>query len=399
MSKLTIRTIEALEPSEKDVVVFDDEVPGFGVRVHPSGKKSYCIQYRAGGRTRRVTFARVGTATPDEARKQAKKLLQDVAEGGNPSQARINARRAPTINAACDRFIQDHIEQRLKKSTQREYKRAIELFIRPALGTFKVEDVTRADVADLHNKYREIPYQANRTLGVLRKLFNLIEVWELRPDGSNPCRHVPKYRENKRERFLSVEELQRLGALLDKLDAEHTESLFVIAAFKLLILTGCRLREIQELKWSYVRGDHIALPDSKTGARRIPLPPTAQRVLEALPSVSGNDYVLPGKSGDKHVTDLERPWRRIRKLASLGGVRIHDLRHTYASHAVAQGMNLPLVGKLLGHTQIQTTMRYAHLADDPVRKAASEVSAVLSAALETRMPAAKSARPVLTVVK
>ena len=201
MSRLTIRSIDALAPAEKDYLTFDEEVPGFGVRVMPSGKKSYCIQYRAGGRTRRLTFARVGTVTPEEARKLAKSLLHDVASGRNPSQARIDARRAPTISAACDRFLRDHVEQRLKPSTQQEYRRAIEIFIKPNLGTFKLADVTRADIADMHQKHRDTPYQANRTLGVLSKLFNMLEVWNLRPDGSNPTRHVPKYRESNRERF------------------------------------------------------------------------------------------------------------------------------------------------------------------------------------------------------
>jgi len=396
MSRLTIRSIATLKPAEADYVTFDGEVPGFGVRVFPSGKKSYCIQYRAGGRTRRVTFARVGTVTPEEARKLAKNLLHGVAAGENPSQARINARRAPTIAAACDRFIRDHVEQRLKPSTQREYKRAIELFIKPNLGTFKLKDVTRADIADLHHKFRDKPYQANRTLGVLSKLFNLLEVWNLRPDGSNPTRHVPKYRECKRERFLSREELQRLGQVLENAQATNAESPFVVAAFKLLALTGCRLMEIQTLKWDYVKANHIELPDSKTGARRIPLPEAARAVLDALPVVPGNPYVLAGKLEDGHVTDLERPWRRIRALAGLEGVRIHDLRHTYASHAVTNGMNLTMVGKLLGHTQIQTTMRYAHLADDPIRKAAGEVSSHLSDALTSPSP---QARTHLTLVK
>ncbi len=383
MSRLTIRSIEALPKTGKDYVAFDDDVPGFGVRVFPSGKKSYCIQYRAGGRSRRVTFARVGTSTPDEARKLAKKLLQGVAEGENPAQARINARRAPTIAAACDRFLTDYVEQRLKKSTQREYRRAVELFIKPALGTFKVEDVTRADVSDLHHKHRHIPYQANRTLGVLSKLFNLIEIWGLRPDGSNPCRHVPKYRESRRERFLSIEEVQYLGRVLDKLLAENQESPFVIGAFKMLIYTGCRLMEIQTLKWEYVKEEHIALPDSKTGARRIPLPVAARNVLASLPLVPGHVYVFPGTIEGKHLTDLERPWQRIRKLAGLDGVRIHDLRHTYASHAVARGMNLVMLGTLLGHTQIQTTMKYTHVADDPARAAAEDLSSMLAGALES----------------
>ena len=223
-----------------------------------------------------------------------------------------------------------------------------------AIGAFRVVDVERKDVAELHNKHRAIPYQANRTLGVLSKMFNLAEIWGLRPDGSNPCRHVPKYREKKRERFLSQEELQRLGQVLSEAEAEGSETPFIIAAFRLLILTGCRLGEIQTLKWEYITPRHMELPDTKTGARRIPLPQAARDVLDALPRYAGNPYVVAGKLEGRFATDFQHPWRRIRARA--------DLRHTYAS----------MVGRLLGHSQLQTTMRYAHLADDPVLEAAQQ---------------------------
>ena len=235
-----------------------------------------------------------------------------------------------------------------------------------AIGAFRVVDVERKDVAELHNKHRAIPYQANRTLGVLSKMFNLAEIWGLRPDGSNPCRHVPKYREKKRERFLSQEELQRLGQVLSEAEVEGSETPFIIAAFRLLILTGCRLGEIQTLKWEYITPRHMELPDTKTGARRIPLPQAARDVLDALPRYAGNSYVIAGKLEGRFATDFQHPWRRIRARADLPEVRIHDLRHTYASMAVSGGMPIQMVGRLLGHSQLQTTMRYAHLADDPV---------------------------------
>jgi integrase len=207
----------------------------------------------------------------------------------------------------------------------------------------------------------------------------LAEIWGLRPDGSNPCRHVPKYREHKRERYLSQVELQRLGNVLADAELNGTETPHIIAAFRLLILTGCRLGEIQTLQWGFITDQGMELPDTKTGARRIPLPSAARAVLSTLARVDGNPYVIVGKIAGKHATDFQHPWRRIRERAGLTGVRIHDLRHTYASNAVSSGMPIQMVGRLLGHTQIQTTMRYAHLADDPVKQAAEENAERLSA--------------------
>jgi integrase len=349
--------------------------------VLPSGRKTYLVQYRSSSRTRRVTIGKHGNVTADEARTKARELLVAVAKGDNPAEQISNHRGSPTISTICERFFREHVLERCKPSTQSEYRRAIDLFIKPALGAFKVIDVNRSDVSALHHKHREKPYQANRTLGVLSKMFNLSEVWGLRPDGSNPCRHGAKYKEEKRERFLSGDELARLGEVLRQCEADGSETMHVVAAFRLLLLTGCRLGEIQTLKWQYVQDGYLMLPDSKTGKRRIPLSPSAHAILDSLQRIDGNPYVIVGAKPKQHVTDLQKPWRRIRAKANLDGVRIHDLRHTFASNAVMQGQPLPIVAKLLGHTQIQTTMRYAHLADNPVRDAAASVSDALSLSL------------------
>lgn len=381
MPKLTKRTIDGLTPGDKDQIIFDEGLKGFGVRLAPTGRKTYLVQYRAGGRTRRVKLGLVGALTPDEARKLAKNALGAVARGQNPAEEIRLERRAPTMGALCDRFLAEHVEQRLKPTTQREYRRCIDLFIRPAFGTFKVADVARADVATLHHELRDRPYQANRVLGVLSKLFNLAEIWGLRAEGTNPTRLVPKYREQKRERYLTVVELQRLNDVLTRREADGLETPFVVAAFRLLILTGCRLTEIQRLKWDFIEGPMMCLPDTKTGRRRIPLPPLALDILEALPRTPENPFVIAGDLPGAYVTDLQKPWRRIRVEAELEDVRIHDLRHTYASQAVQNGLDIVMVGKLLGHTQLQTTMRYAHLADEPVRRAAERVSDLLASAM------------------
>ncbi|WP_170328623.1 site-specific integrase [Ruegeria arenilitoris] len=386
MPKLTKRAVEALPLEAKDYFVWDSQIAGFGVRVMPSGAKTYQAQYRKGGRTRRISIGRHGKVTVDEAQKLAKELMGQVAKGENPAEEIAQHRRAPTVAALCERFFDTHVKERCKPSTQGEYRRAIDLFIAPAIGSFKVVDVERKDIAELHHKFRDKPYQANRTLGVLSKMFNLAEIWGMRPDGSNPCRHVPKYREEKRERYLSQDELQRLGQVLAEAERDGSESPFVVAAFRLLILTGCRLGEIQTLQWSFITDAGMELPDTKTGARRIPLPQAARAVLSTLPRLPDNPYVIAGAVPGHYATDLQKPWRRIRAQADLHDVRIHDLRHTYASNAVSSGMPIQMVGRLLGHSQIQTTMRYAHLADDPVRLAAEENAARLNTIVGAQEP-------------
>ena len=375
MPKLTKRTVENFKPSTQNFFEWDSELKGFGVRIMPSGRKTFYAQYRSGGVQRRVKLGAFGSITAEEARIEARKVLGDVARGDNPAEEIRYHRRAPTVAEVCERFMTEHVLVRCKPTTQKEYRRSIDLFIKPAMGNRKIADIVRADVSKLHHDLRDKPYQANRTLGVLSKLFNLCEVWGLRPDGSNPRRHVPKYKEVKRERFLSPEEMQRLWSTLDGLDADGSESLAAINALRLLILTGCRLGEIQTLKWSYIDDDYIRLPDSKTGARTIPMTDELRIVLSKIAVEPGNDYVIVGTIEGQHLTDMQRPWRRIRAMAGLDDVRIHDLRHTYASNSIANGLSLEMTGRLLGHTNISTTMRYAHLRDDAIRDAAASVAA------------------------
>ena len=246
-----------------------------------------------------------------------------------------------------------------------------------------VTDIERRDIAALHHDMRATPYQANRTLAVLSKMFNLAELWGLRPDGSNPCLHVKRYREEPRERFLNQDEFARLGRVLDAIDEDGSETRSAVTAIRLLMLTGCRLSEIQTLRWEHVdlEAGELHLPEMKTGSRNIPLAPAAVRVLAALPRESDNPWVIAGKKAGSHLTDLQHPWRRIRARAGLDGVRIHDLRHSFASRAVALGESLPMIGKLLGHTQMQTTARYAHLARDTVKASASRVGDSIGEAL------------------
>lgn len=381
MTKLTKRTVDALQPKAESYFVWDGYVVGFGVRVMPSGTKTFQVQYRKGRRTRRSSLGRFGVVTVDQARDHAREMLGQVAGGYDPVEEIALTRLAPTVSDLCERFLQVHVAVNLKPSTARDYRSTINRMIRPVLGTFKVADVLRKDIADMHYRHRATPIQANRMLSVLSKMFNMAEMWGLRPDGSNPCRHVPKYRENRRERFLSTAEIQTLGDVLARCETQSIETPHVVAAFRLLLLTGCRLSEIQTARWEFVTERGLELPETKVGKRCIPLPQSARAILAALPRTSGHPFIIEGKFANAHITDLQHPWQRIRALADIRDVRIHDLRHTYASVAVSGGMPIQMVGQLLGHTQLQTTLRYAHLADDPIRAAAEENSASIFASL------------------
>ena len=249
-------------------------------------------------------------------------------------------------------------------------------------------------MARFHHDLRERPYQANRALGVLSKMMNLAEAWGLRSDGSNPCRHVKKYREEKRERYLTKEELRRLGVTLADAERRKTESPFALTAIGLLTLTGARLSEILTLRWEYVdlANSVLRLPDSKTGAKEVYLNEAAIKLLRKMPRMVSNPYVIAGKKDGSRLINLQKAWRRIRAAANLNDMRIHDLRHSFASVAAGTGMSLPMIGKLLGHSQPATTARYAHLADDPIRAASNLIGTEIAAAMNSGKAARKRVR-------
>ena len=385
-TKITKRTVDQLSPTSRDVLRWDTEVKGFGVRRRTSGAKHYVLKMRVGGRQRWITIGRHGSPwTPDTARREALRLLGLRAAGRDPASERDHQKGAVTLAELGDRFLKDYVPQHCKARTAGEYQRAVELFINPALGRHRICDVLRADVAQFHHDLRERPYQANRALGVLSKMMNLAEAWGLRSDGSNPCRHVKKYREEKRERYLTKEELRRLGAALADTERNKTESPFALAAIGLLVLTGARLSEILTLRWEYVdlANGVLRLPDSKTGAKEVYLNEAAIKLLRDIPRMAGNPYVIAGKKDGSRLINLQKAWRRIRAAANLNDVRIHDLRHSFASVAAGTGMSLPMIGKLLGHSQPVTTARYAHLAADPIRAASNLIGTEISAAMNS----------------
>jgi integrase len=384
MPKLTKRTVDALKPRPgRDLVVFDSEVSGFGVRVKSSGRKSYLIQYRnAGGRSRRLTIAGHGRMTADEARDEAKQLLAAADRGQDPAEDRHRALRAPTVAQLAALYLERHAQPGKKTAIADESM--LRRYVLPAFGTSKVEAITRGDVARLHHDLAATPYAANRVLALISVMFNLAESWGLRAPASNPCRHLKRYPERKRERFLSAEEVQRLGAALA--EAQSVEHPSALAAIRLLLLTGARRSEILTLKWEHVDLPRYALrlPDSKTGAKVIALGAAAAALLSRLDRCEDNPYVCWGNTAGAHFVGLQHVWQRIRRRAELPKVRLHDLRHSFASFGAGAGLGLPILGALLGHRHPVTTARYAHLANDPQRAAADRITGEIIAALDGR---------------
>ena len=386
-ANITKRAVDAAKPRRTDTYLWDRELSGFGLKVTPAGRKVYLVQYRLGGRkgrTRRVTIGQHGEMTPTLARSEAKRLLGEVAAGRDPSAGRDKAKADKSLAVVLEQFMAEHVRPKLKASTAREYERIARAHIFPRLGRRPIGELKRPDIARLHHELASTPYQANRMLALLSKLFVWAEKHGLRPEGSNPCRHIEKYREARRERFLSQSELGRLGDALREAEQARSCSPFVIAAIRLLILTGARLGEILTLRWDYVSEEHgcLFLPDSKTGRKAIQLNAPALEVLPTVPRLEGNPYVICGEKPGQHLVNLEKPWRRIRKSAGLEDVRLHDLRHSFASVAASGGQSLIVIGKMLGHSQPGTTARYAHLADDPVKAATDAVGRQIAAAMK-----------------
>ncbi|MCB2191376.1 MAG: site-specific integrase [Deltaproteobacteria bacterium] len=394
MANINKRLVDSLKPDpEGDIWAWDDKLKGFGVRVKPSGHKSYMVQYRSQGRTRRVTIGAHGKLTAEQARKQARILLAEVDKGGNPAEDRSMQRKAVTVKELADRYLREHAGIKKKPASAFRDQRLIERFILPELGSTRVEALTRVDVARLHNRIgRDTPIQANRTLAVLSKMMTLAISWGL-GSGDNPCKYIQRFKENKRERYLSAEELATLGKVLSEVERKSRISPYAVAAIRFLLLSGARVGEVLGMRWEWVDFERscVFLPDSKTGKKVIPLGGSALELLEGLPKMAGNPYVFPGKAFGSPIYELSGTWERIRKVAGLDGVRIHDLRHSWASQAAAAGLSLPFIGAILGHTEPTTTARYSHLANDPLKAAADMVAEKITEAM--------SKQPVQKVVK
>ena len=377
------RTVEALKV-EKDTVFWDSELLGFGVRVYPSGSKYYVVQTRTGGAAaKRVTVSRHGVITAEEARRRAALIIARIKAGEKPVPEQMALRLAdgPTVDELAARYLEEHVAARCKPKTVAMYRLIVGKHIVPALGKLSALELGQSHVAELHYKLRDFPVMANQVVDTLSRIFKTAEDRGLVPEGTNPCRYQVRYKERKRERFLTEEEFRRLGRVLSEAETCRGVSVHAVAAIRLLMLTGCRRNEILTLRWEDVdlETNELRLSDSKTGPRAISLSPDAVRVLAKVPRVPDNPWVIPGQVKGSYMRNVNDPWKIIRKRAGLKDVRLHDLRHSYASRALALGESLPMIGKLLGHTQVETTARYAHLARDSVQESAGRIADSIAA--------------------
>jgi integrase len=427
--RITKRAVDALNcPAGKDrAFLWDESLAGFGVCVFRSrkegtergeddkkarGKKVYVAQYRKDGRSRRVAIGVHGRLTADEARIEAKKLLGAVEKGADPIAERKAARKVRTFKIVAEDWLRFHVRGKRKSRTAEEYGRLLRKHIYPIIGSKRVVDVQREDLSKLHGAMSETPRAANHALSVISAAWN----WAARQgevaSANNPAKGIERYAEQGRERYLTTSELARLGDALREGEtiglpysvdesnpkAKHAPKLesrrvmldpFGVAAIRLLILTGARLREILDAQWSQVDPERgvIFLPDSKTGKKTIYLSAAAQEVLAGLPHIEGTSHVIVGTKNGAGRVDLKGPWRRVCRAAGLEGLRIHDLRHSFASFGAGASLGLPIIGKLLGHSQAATTQRYAHLDADPMHRAVETIGATISAALKGKRSA------------
>ena len=377
---LSKRIIDRLSVDDKDTVFWDRDLPGFGIRVYPSGAKVYVVQTRVFGRSKRVTMGRHGKLSADQARKEATRIIARIKAGESAPLAEPSA--APTVADLAERYQREYVATHCKALTVSHYGLMLRKHIVPALGKLLVSEVERKHIMAFQYGLWDMPTVANRAVEILVKMFNLADAWGWRPSGRNPCRFVRRYKvEKHHERFLTPEELYRLGRALDAAPAERLASTHAAAAIRLLVLTGCRRNEVLGLRWEDLdfKAGETRLADSKTGARVVPLPPAAARVLAGLSRVPGNPWVFPGKKKGDRLHNINDSWDRVRKRAGLDGVRLHDLRHSFASRALALGESLSMIGELLGHRKVQTTARYAHLARDSVRASTAKVAESIGA--------------------
>ena len=378
--KLTDAIVKALPvPTSGEKITYDESVKGFGIRVTAGGARSFVLNYRTRlGRERRYTIGRFPGWKTSPARTEALELRKAIDRGGDPLGDIHAGRQAPTVADLCDRFAAEHLP-RLRRSTQTSYRQQIESEVRPALGSLKVAEVSFSDIDRLHRAIsKRAPYRANRVLALLSKMFSLAKRWGWRAD--NPVDGIERNTEHKRHRYLTAAELGRLATAL----AEFAD-VVIANAVRLALLTGARRGELLAAKWSDF--DLVAGVWTKPGAttkqktlHRVALSGVALRLLvEMRRHAKSSEWVFPARDGG-HLTAIREAWDALRAAAAIPDVRLHDLRHTFASLSASSGASLPLIGAMLGHATPATTARYTHLLDDPQRAAANKVAEAIASA-------------------
>lgn len=398
--RITKKAIDGLLAGDRDQFFWDDEISGFGIKVTPKGRKVFVQQARLNGQVRRYTIGTYGSPwTLDQARLEARKLLGQIAGGVDPMEEK-RAKRADMTVKELTVLYWEAVESHKKETTVKNEKGQTDRHIIPLLGSSRLRELKRHHVqkfvsdiaagrtaANVRTKQRGRAVvkggkgAANRTFGLLSAMLSFAVEQKIIPE--NPALGVKQYKLKKHERYLSSDEMESLGQALHEFEEKGANS-FAIAAIRFLVLSGCRRNEALGMQWKWIDFERnlVSLPDSKTGAKVILLGAEALKFLKALPKVHGSPLVFPSAAGGETQLSIQKVWDRVRQAAGLGDVRLHDLRHNFASIAVSSGQSLYVVGKLLGHSQSQTTQRYAHLALDPVHDAANNVSATLAAKLE-----------------
>lgn len=363
---LTNRLIATARPGQ---TLWDENCKGLHLRI-TTNRKSFYVYFRTKtGKERRPKLGDYPTISLDQARKIARELIVQSSMGRDPMAERQAVRKAPTVSDMAARYLDEYAEQHKKSRSVAEDTRQIKRYIAPKLGHLKVQEVEEQHVSDLHAGMKSAPIQANRVLSLLSRMFNLAEKWRLRPPNSNPCRWQKRYTERKRQRYMSGSEAPKIGALLASWEVRRPESVLFVY---ILILSGARPEEIARARPEWVKplqiGGVLNLPDSKTGARRVYLPPQVMALLEKLPADRGT---LTGIQSPKALWDI------IRVEAGCPDLRLYDLRHTFASAALRAGYTLEQIGELLGHANTQTTKRYAHLIDEHAQRATADTANLL----------------------
>jgi integrase len=384
--RISLKAIAELAPGQ---TIWDSDVKGFGVR-RQRHAAVYVLKCRdQSGRQRFLTLGRHGSPwTPDTARKEAKRRLHDLTESQTSTRAPSGS--SPTLEEFSKTYLESYAQLHKKPRSVAEDRRNLELHILPVLGSKRLAEITAADVAQFHTLRGKHPSNANRCLALLSHIFSVGAKSGAIPAGVNPCRGIKRFRERIRERFLCAEEVISLGRALAEVDGatgDVGEDWRAVNILRLLIYTGARLSEILALQWNWIHWEDgfARLPDSKTGTKNLPLPQPALDVLRRVSDEHGrpSKFVFPGARSGTYFTGIQKPWQRIRLKAGLPDVRIHDLRHCFASTAVAHGESLYMVGAVLGHRTTTTTQRYAHMAMQPILESANRTSGRLAALMQT----------------
>ena len=383
MPKLIKSLIDQSSSRDKDYFVWDSEVKGFSCRIWPSGKKTYMFVYRS-PLTQKKIFLKVGVhgnITVDEARLEAKKLSGVIASGHDPKVQKqekiLEQKQAMLFGAFFDIFKEKYMVTAYKDSGRHNMGLA-NVHVLPRFAEKKLDEITSRDIKLFLESLAHITTTANRCFALLSIMFKKAEEWEYLPPKSNPCNGVKKYKENKKQRFLSRPELLKLEESLNQQEREQKGSYYTVNAIRLSLYIGCRKSNILNLQWKdvHLKEHYVHLPDTKTGESACPLNKKAYDLLVSLKRQEGNPYVFPGKVPGKQLKEIKTAWRKILKRASIKGFRVHDLRHSFASLSLSQGVDLYTVSKLLGHKNIATTTRYAHLELEHLKEATNKMSEV-----------------------